>query len=119
MEALVTEAVKEWKSKGQAVKNKDRANTAAGMSESGQAVHKVRLEPGRESTILHSHLAESEWLYILQGSAVLRLARPVVADEGDIRPPFGGELIEENREVSAGDFIGFRECKAGLCDASP
>lgn len=79
------------------------------MSESGLAVHKVRLEPGRESTVLHSHLAESEWLYILQGTATLRLARPVVADEGDIRPPFGAELIEENREVSAGDFIGFRE----------
>ncbi|EJT51165.1 hypothetical protein A1Q1_07629 [Trichosporon asahii var. asahii CBS 2479] len=79
----------------------------AGMSESGLAVHKVRLEPGRESTVLHSHLAESEWLYILQGTATLRLARPVVADEGDIRPPFGAELIEENREVSAGDFIGF------------
>lgn len=79
------------------------------MADSGLAVHKVRLEPGRASTILHSHLAESEWIYILDGHATLKLARPVVADEGDLRPPFGGEIVEEVREVGTGDFIGFRE----------
>lgn len=79
------------------------------MSESGFGVHKVRLEPGRQSTMLHSHLAESEWMYMLKGSATLVLGKPVVADESDLRPPFGGEVVEERRDVTQGDFIGFRE----------
>ncbi|WVF69085.1 hypothetical protein IAT40_003859 [Kwoniella sp. CBS 6097] len=40
---------------------------------SGLGVHKVRLPPHGESTRIHYHLHDSEWLYVLSGSGVLQL----------------------------------------------
>ncbi|WOO78045.1 uncharacterized protein LOC62_01G001598 [Vanrija pseudolonga] len=63
----------------------------AGMQDVGVGIHKVDLAPGVESTMLHSHAAEAEWIYVLAGSAVCVLG-------------WGGEV--EEHEVKAGDFIG-------------
>ncbi|KAL1408052.1 hypothetical protein Q8F55_004849 [Vanrija albida] len=63
----------------------------AGMQATGMGVHKVDLAPGVESTVLHAHAGESEWVYVLSGAATLVLA-------------FAGEV--EERAVAPGDFIG-------------
>lgn len=69
-------------------------------------IHKVTLAPHAESTVLHSHVAESEWLYILAGTATLRLAR-TVGDVDDLRPgPSSGVEVQET-ELHAGDYAGF------------
>ncbi|TXT09541.1 uncharacterized protein COLE_03475 [Cutaneotrichosporon oleaginosum] len=74
--------------------------------ETGMGIHKVSLAPHTESTVLHSHVGESEWLYILSGSATLRLARSV-GDVEDLRPgPEGGVHVEET-VLHAGDYAGF------------
>ncbi|WVQ96598.1 hypothetical protein IAU59_003703 [Kwoniella sp. CBS 9459] len=40
---------------------------------SGLGVHKVQLPPNGESTRIHYHLHDSEWLYVLAGSGTLQL----------------------------------------------
>lgn len=61
------------------------------MSAAGVGIHKVDLAPGVESTMLHTHAGEAEWIYILSGSAVCVLG-------------WAGEV--EEHEVRTGDFIG-------------
>ena len=51
-------------------------------------VHRVIIEPGRESTEYHQHYQEEECLYVLEGKATLRL-------DGEEYP------------LGAGDFVGF------------
>ena len=59
--------------------------TAAGLERVG--VHLVRLPPGHDSTQFHSHSADEEFIYILEGKAI--------AEIGDLEC-----------EVGPGDFIG-------------
>lgn len=58
----------------------------AGLERLG--VSKVKIPPGKESFIYHSHQREEEWIYILSGKGVARI-------DG------------EEYEVAAGDFMGF------------
>lgn len=51
-------------------------------------VNFVRVPPGKESFVYHSHHREEEWIYILSGHGV-------------------AEIDEEEFEVNPGDFIGF------------
>lgn len=52
------------------------------------AVNWMRVPPGKESFVYHSHQSEEEWVYILSGRAVV-------------------EIEDQEYEVAAGDFIGF------------
>lgn len=52
------------------------------------ALNWMRVPPGRESFVAHSHLAEEEWIYVLSGKGLARI--------GDVE-----------HEVGAGDFLGF------------
>jgi uncharacterized cupin superfamily protein len=59
---------------------------AVGLQRTG--VNFIRVPPGKESFIYHSHYREEEWIYILSGHGVAEID--------------GGEF-----EVDAGDFMGF------------
>ncbi len=59
---------------------------AAGLTRLG--VHLVRVAPGAESTALHSHATEEEFVYILAGRGM--------ADDGSSQMP-----------VNPGDFLGY------------
>lgn len=50
-------------------------------------IHLVRLPPGHDSTQLHSHSADEEFIYILEGRAI-------------------AEISDLQSEVGPGDFIG-------------
>lgn len=50
--------------------------------------HLLRIPPGKESFIFHSHYAEEEFLYILSGRGI-------------------AEVGDESHEVGPGDFMGF------------
>ena len=52
------------------------------------AVNWIRLPPGKESYVYHSHRAEEEWLYILSGRGIT-------------------EIDGKEYEVAPGDFMGF------------
>ena len=63
-----------------------RMSKLAGLSRTG--VSFVRIAPGKESFIYHSHYREEEWIYILEGR--------------------GKALIDgAEHAVAAGDFMGF------------
>ena len=51
-------------------------------------ISQVRLTPGKESFIYHSHQGEEEWLYVLSGRGV-------------------AEIDDAEYEVGPGDFMGF------------
>ncbi len=51
-------------------------------------IHLLRVAPGKESFIFHSHQTEEEFLYILSGRGI-------------------AELGDESVEVGPGDFMGF------------
>jgi uncharacterized cupin superfamily protein len=51
-------------------------------------VHLIRLPPGKESAVYHTHAAEEEWIYILSGRAV-------------------AEIDGRDHAVGPGDFMGF------------
>lgn len=59
--------------------------TATGLERVG--VHLVRLPPGHDSTQFHTHTADEEFIYVLEGHA-------------------SAELGEETFPVGPGDFIG-------------
>ena len=59
---------------------------SVGLKRTG--VNFIRVPPGKESYVYHSHQHEEEWIYVLSGRAIALL------DEVDY-------------EVNAGDFIGF------------
>lgn len=69
-------------------------------------IHKVNLDPHSESTVLHSHLSESEWIYILEGSCTLLLARSHGSAE-DLMPAAERRIEYEQVALGAGDFAGF------------
>lgn len=59
---------------------------SVGLKRTG--VNFIRVPPGRESYVYHSHQHEEEWIYVLSGRAIA--------------------LIDDTEfEVAAGDFIGF------------
>jgi len=95
-----------------AVKSTFSMSDKAGMT--SQGVHFVRLEPGKESTTIHYHLNESEWMYVLSGSAT---ALFVDASLPDLQPPnraapvsgpMKTDLPVHEVEVKPGDFMGFQ-----------
>jgi uncharacterized cupin superfamily protein len=51
-------------------------------------IHLLRIAPGKESFIFHSHQSEEEFLYILSGRGI-------------------AEIGDESFEVGPGDFMGF------------
>jgi len=59
---------------------------ATGLSRIG--VHLIRLAPGNDSTQLHFHEADEEFIYVLSGRGI-------------------AEIGDERFEVGAGDFMGF------------
>jgi uncharacterized cupin superfamily protein len=59
---------------------------AVGLQRIG--VHVIRLRPGKESCVYHSHTTEEEWIYILSGHGL-------------------AEIDGDEHEVGAGDFMGF------------
>jgi uncharacterized cupin superfamily protein len=59
---------------------------SVGLKRTG--VNFIRVPPGKESYVYHSHQFEEEWIYVLSGRAIA--------------------LIDDTEyEVNAGDFIGF------------
>jgi uncharacterized cupin superfamily protein len=63
-----------------------RLSTLAGLSRVG--VSRVRVPPGKESFVYHSHYQEEEWIFVISGRGV-------------------AEMDGEEFEVGAGDFMGF------------
>jgi uncharacterized cupin superfamily protein len=59
---------------------------AVGMTRTG--VNLVRLPPGKESFVYHSHVTEEEWMYVLAGHGV-------------------AEIDGGTYEIGPGDFVGF------------
>ncbi|MBD1942450.1 cupin domain-containing protein [Coleofasciculus sp. FACHB-712] len=59
---------------------------ALGLKRTG--VNFVKVPPGKESFVYHSHYREEEWIYILSGSGI-------------------AEIDGEEFEVGAGDFMAF------------
>ena len=59
--------------------------TAVGLARIG--IHLIRLAPGHDSTQFHSHSADEEFIYILEGRAI-------------------AEIGDQEYEVGPGDFIG-------------
>lgn len=65
---------------------------AVGMMRAG--VHLVRVPPGKESAVFHTHTSEEEWIYILSGRGI-------------------AEIDEAEHEVGPGDFMGFATPSVG------
>lgn len=63
-----------------------RLGSLVGLSRVG--VNRLRVPPGKESFVYHSHYREEEWIYVLSGHGVV-------------------EIGDEKFEVGAGDFVGF------------
>ena len=63
-----------------------RLSSLVGLSRLG--VSRVRVPPGKESFVYHSHYREEEWIYVLSGRGV-------------------AEIDGEKFGVAAGDFMGF------------
>ena len=63
-----------------------RLGAQTGLSRTG--VNWIRIPPGKESFVYHSHYREEEWIYILSGRGL-------------------AEVDGEEFEVFAGDFMGF------------
>ncbi|HEX2729547.1 MAG TPA: cupin domain-containing protein [Rubrobacteraceae bacterium] len=63
-----------------------RLASRVGLSRVG--VNRVRIPPGKESFVYHSHYREEEWIYVLSGRGVV-------------------EIGDEEIEIGAGDFVGF------------
>jgi uncharacterized cupin superfamily protein len=59
---------------------------SVGLKRTG--VNFIRVPPGKESYVYHSHQSEEEWIYVLAGKAI------ALIDDAEY-------------EVNAGDFIGF------------
>lgn len=57
-------------------------------------VHLLRIPPGKESFVYHSHQLEEEWMYVLSGRGI-------------------AEIGEEQHEVGPGDFLGFATPSVG------
>ena len=63
-----------------------RLSSLVGLSRVG--VSRVRVPPGKESFVYHSHYREEEWIYVLSGRGV-------------------AEIDGEEHELVVGDFVGF------------
>ena len=60
----------------------------AALASNARGVNFIRVPPGKESYVYHSHQFEEEWIYVLSGRAI------ALIDDAEY-------------EVDAGDFIGF------------
>jgi len=112
-----------------AVRHQFCMSDAVGMKECGYGVHFVRLDPGVESTTIHYHLLESEWIYILRGTAILQhidsslqhiTSSPTLAPTNAPNTPIPWTTGNPNldvveTELKSGDFVGW---PAGLQSAS-
>lgn len=65
---------------------------ATGLKRTG--VHLIRIPPGKESAIFHTHASEEEWIFILSGRGI-------------------AEIGEAEHEVGPGDFMGFATPSVG------
>ncbi|HLL83585.1 MAG TPA: cupin domain-containing protein, partial [Longimicrobium sp.] len=63
-----------------------RLGDAVGLQRLGVA--QLRIPPGKESFILHTHACEEEWLYVLSGRARV-------------------QLDDDFYDIGPGDFVGF------------
>lgn len=63
-----------------------RMSELGGLERTG--VSRATLAPGRESFVLHSHLREEEWIYVLEGRGAL-------------------QIDDEVHEIGPGDFAAF------------
>ncbi len=63
-----------------------RLSTLVGLSRIGVSL--VRIPPGKESFVYHSHYREEEWIYVISGHGIV-------------------EIDDEEFKVSTGDFMGF------------
>jgi uncharacterized cupin superfamily protein len=92
---------------------------STGLKRTG--VNFARLAPGKESFVYHSHWAEEEWIYILQGRGIARIddanyevgpgdfmAFPTPGVAHHLSNPFSDELVYlmggENRDHEIADF---------------
>ncbi len=64
-----------------------RLSDLTGLARTG--VHHVRIPPGHESFVYHTHEREEEWIYVLSGRGV-------------------AEIGDSELEVGPGDFMGFK-----------
>lgn len=63
-----------------------RLSSKVGLTRIGMS--RLRVPPGKESFIYHSHHREEEWIYVLSGRGIV-------------------EIGDEEVEVGPGDFVGF------------
>jgi uncharacterized cupin superfamily protein len=94
-------------------------SSKAGLERVG--VNLIRISPGKESFVYHSHSCEEEWMYVLSGKAAAEIdgqvhelgpgdfvAFPVPSVAHHVRNPFGVDLVYlsggENRDVEIADF---------------
>jgi uncharacterized cupin superfamily protein len=96
------------------------------------AVHLIRVPPGKESFVYHSHQLEEEWMYVVSGRGVLEIdgvsheigpgdfagfTTPSVAHH--LRNPFAEDLVYlsggERRDMEVADFprLGKRMIRVG------
>ncbi|WWD05192.1 hypothetical protein V865_003265 [Kwoniella europaea PYCC6329] len=68
-----------------------------GMANTGVAVHKSSIGPGMESTAIHYHLSNTEWIYILSGSAILQLVDASLPILNPFQPASSGPEDGEGR----------------------
>src|SRR5918997_1871010 len=82
-----------------------RLSSLAGLSRVG--VNRVRVPPGKESFVYHSHYREEEWIYVLSGRGVAEID----AEEEDLVYLVGGEVLD----VDVADFprLGKRMVRLG------
>ncbi|KAJ3189932.1 hypothetical protein HDU85_000219 [Gaertneriomyces sp. JEL0708] len=75
---------------------------AAGLTNLG--IHHVRLAPNTESTVLHRHMHDEEWIYILSGRGVALIEKERPDDK------YEGQYDVEVEEIPIGpnDFLGFK-----------
>jgi uncharacterized cupin superfamily protein len=105
-------------------------SAAGGLKRTGVSL--VRMAPGRESFVYHSHQREEEWIYILSGRAIAEIdgaeyevgpgdfmAFPTPSVAHHLRNPFEAELVYlmggENLDCDVADFprLGKRMLKLG------
>jgi uncharacterized cupin superfamily protein len=84
-------------------------------------VNFARMAPGKESFVYHSHWAEEEWIYILEGHGMARIdgveyevgpgdfmAFPAPGVAHHLRNPFNADLVYlmggENQPIDVADF---------------
>jgi len=84
----MTESVNVHQFNDKAIRHTRSLGDELGLTSLG--IHLVRLQPGDESTEFHFHHMDEEFIYILSGSGI-------------------AEIGDEQCDIGAGDFMGFRQ----------